>query len=161
MTNLPCTMFGYWRSSCTWRVRIALALKGIDTGFVEINLKNGEQMSQNFHSTNQVPFIRFSDGRIMGQSSAIITLIEEIFPYPSLIPSDPIEKAFSLQFAEIINANIQPLQKFSVPNRLERQRISREKWARTFSEKGLHAMERQLRNNHFQFICPAIGLIGR
>jgi len=57
---------------------------------------------------NQVPFIRFSDGRILGQSLAIINLIEEVFPFPNIVPSDPVDKAFSWQFAEIINEGFNP-----------------------------------------------------
>eukprot|EP00614_Pseudopedinella_elastica_P033330 CAMPEP_0172644022 /NCGR_PEP_ID=MMETSP1068-20121228/238991_1 /TAXON_ID=35684 /ORGANISM="Pseudopedinella elastica, Strain CCMP716" /LENGTH=697 /DNA_ID=CAMNT_0013458203 /DNA_START=39 /DNA_END=2132 /DNA_ORIENTATION=+ len=115
-------LFGYWRSSCSWRVRIALAAKQVEYRAVSINLGEGEQLEQDFESRSpmrQVPVLEWtSNGETLrlSQSLAIICFLEEVFPFGcrgslgSLYPSDPLAKARALEAAETVNAGIQPLQ---------------------------------------------------
>ncbi|MGK3991672.1 maleylacetoacetate isomerase [Sorangium sp. So ce1024] len=112
------TLYGYWRSSCSWRVRIALAHKGVEHTYRPVNLlrDGGEQLRDDYRARNpmaQVPLLEFEQGgavRRVAQSVAIIELLEELFPSPPLLPADPYLRARARQLAEMINAGTQPLQ---------------------------------------------------
>ena len=111
-------LYSYFRSSCSYRVRIALNLKGLDYETIPIHLvKNGgEQYSQSFHQLNpshKVPVL-VHEGRAISHSVAIIEYLEETFPEKNLFPKAPIERALVRQLCEIINSEIQPLQNLSV-----------------------------------------------
>jgi maleylacetoacetate isomerase len=115
-------LYGYWRSSCSWRVRIALAAKGIPYETVPINLLEKVQTSDEYSSINpmqQVPVLEFMDGgnvvRIT-QSLAIIEFLETAFDNRGgrLLPPDPLARAKVKEIAEVINSGTQPLQNLSV-----------------------------------------------
>lgn len=114
-------LYGYWRSSCSWRVRLALELKGIPYEKSFIHLANGDQLKDEWANVNpqkQVPMLEFEEiatGKIhrLTQSVAIIEFLDEIgIGGKKLIPShySPTEKASVRRVAEIMNSNIQPLQ---------------------------------------------------
>jgi len=117
-------LYGYWRSSCTWRVRIALAAKGIKYEYVPIDISKGDQHDSEHENRNrmrQVPTLEVYDEeaktkRLLSQSLAIIEFLEETFPNSgcSMLPKDPIERMRVRQISEIINSGIQPLQNLSV-----------------------------------------------
>ncbi|WP_437314295.1 maleylacetoacetate isomerase [Sorangium sp. So ce385] len=112
------TLYGYWRSSCSWRARIALAHKGIEHTYRPVNLvrEGGEQLRDDYRAKNpmaQVPLLEFEQGgavRRVSQSVAIIELLEELFPAPPLLPADPYLRAKARQLAEMINSGTQPMQ---------------------------------------------------
>ncbi|KYF63322.1 maleylacetoacetate isomerase [Sorangium cellulosum] len=112
------TLYGYWRSSCSWRVRIALAHKGIEHAYRPVNLvrDGGEQLRDDYRARNpmaQVPLLELEQGgavRRVSQSVAIIELLEELFPSPPLLPADPYLRARARQLAEMINSGTQPMQ---------------------------------------------------
>ncbi|KYF73025.1 maleylacetoacetate isomerase [Sorangium cellulosum] len=112
------TLYGYWRSSCSWRVRIALAHKGIEHAYRPVNLvrDGGEQLRDDYRARNpmaQVPLLELEQGgavRRVSQSVAIIELLEELFPSPALLPADPYLRARARQLAEMINSGTQPMQ---------------------------------------------------
>ena len=116
-------LYGYWRSSCSWRVRIALAAKGIPYETVSINLLEKAQTSDEHSLMNpmqQVPVLEFTDGgnnvvRIT-QSLAIIEFLETAFDNCGgrLLPLDPVARAKVKEIAEVINSGTQPLQNLSV-----------------------------------------------
>jgi maleylpyruvate isomerase len=142
MKPLAFTFFGYWRSSCTWRVRIALRLKGLNDEFLPVDLRLGEQYtSKNPNPMSQVPSWSFQDGMVLTQSLAMLQLLEDIHPEPSILPSDPIQKARAWQFAEMINSGIQPLQNYSLLQELGANGIDGRGWAKRQIEVGLKAME--------------------
>ncbi|EAW81281.1 glutathione transferase zeta 1 (maleylacetoacetate isomerase), isoform CRA_d [Homo sapiens] len=111
-------LYSYFRSSCSWRVRIALALKGIDYETVPINLikDGGQQFSKDFQALNpmkQVPTLKI-DGITIHQSLAIIEYLEEMRPTPRLLPQDPKKRASVRMISDLIAGGIQPLQNLSV-----------------------------------------------
>lgn len=155
MTGLR--LFGYWRSSCTWRVRIALAYKGLSHDVVPVDLAPdaSEQLSPPFAEINQsrqVPVLEvLDDGSIhrLAQSLAILEYLEERHPSPPLLPDTPLSRARCRQLAEIVNSSIQPLQNVGTLRALRRllepqpdedveQRV--EAWCRAWIEQGLQAM---------------------
>lgn len=139
-------LFSYWRSSCSWRVRIALALKDVDydTEAVHLIKDGGQQHAQEFKDKNpmsQIPVLQY-EGVNLTQSLAIINFLEEMHPKPSLLPHDPFKRAQARAIAETIASGIQPLQNLSVL-----QRIGDEKkmeWAHDMIQKGMAAVEAML-----------------
>ncbi|MBM75387.1 MAG: maleylacetoacetate isomerase [Proteobacteria bacterium] len=135
-------LYGYWRSSCSWRVRIALNLKELEYTYVPVHLvKNGgEQHSPSYLAKNpqgQVPTLELASGVSLAQSIAIIEFIEEIKPNPSLFPADRLERARARQMAQIVNAGIQPLQNLSILQHIERLGQDKLDWGQHYIQKGL------------------------
>lgn len=138
-------LYGYWRSSSSWRVRIALAHKGIDYEYAAIDLRAGAQRSDAFHELNaseQVPLLEFDHGgetRRLGQSLAILALLEQLYPDPPFLPSDPYLRGRAIQLAEIINSGTQPLQNLAVLQRLKSLNVDATQWAHDVIVDGLRA----------------------
>lgn len=104
-------LFGYWRSSATYRVRIALRLKGLEFDYEPVNLLKGEQRSQSFLRRNPqglVPALETDEGAILTQSMAIIEYLEERYPETPLLPADAAARAKSRAIAAIIACEAQP-----------------------------------------------------
>ena len=140
-------IFGYWRSSCSYRVRIAFALKGVSFENRPVHLLKGDQKDPEFLEKNpmgQVPTLVLDDGRILAQSMAILDYLDVRFPEPPLYPREPFERARVLQLAEIVNAGIQPLQNSYVLLRLSDAGVDSGTFARDMLERGLGALEREL-----------------
>ncbi|KAG9481724.1 hypothetical protein GDO78_010778 [Eleutherodactylus coqui] len=135
-------LFSYFRSSCSWRVRIALALKGIQFDQCPINLiqDGGQQLTDEFKRVNpmqQVPALRI-DGVTISQSLAIIEYLEETRPLPPLLPKDPIKRAQCRMLSDHITSGIQPLQNLFV---LQKVGDGKLEWAQYFIMKGFQALE--------------------
>lgn len=122
-------LYDYYRSSASYRVRIALNLKGLSYEQVAISLLDKEQNSAAYSalSPNQlVPgFSRgdtnesgFEDTAVLGQSLAIIEYLDECYPEPTLLPSDPWHKAQCREIALIVACDIHPLNNLRVLNYL-------------------------------------------
>lgn len=148
-------LYNYFRSSASYRVRIALHLKKIDFEYVAIHLLNngGEQNSTNYRKINPigaVPTLAI-DEKIISQSVAIIEFLEETFPntHP-LFPKDPYVKAKVRQVCENINADIQPLQNLKITQYLDNQLHVNEgqknAWIHKWISDGLSATENILKN---------------
>ena len=106
----PC-LFGYWRSSAAYRVRIALNLKAIAASQVPVQLQAGEQKSTDYRALNPaglVPLWREPDGFTLAQSLAIIEFLDEKFPDPPLLPDDFRQKALCREIAYTIACDIHP-----------------------------------------------------
>ena len=115
-------LFGYWRSSATYRVRIALRLKGLDYGYEAVNLLKGEQNSPAFLKRNPqglVPALETEEGAILTQSTAIIEYLEERYPDPPLLPSDAAKRAKARAIAAIIACEAQPFMNLRIQNYLK------------------------------------------
>nr|XP_054758091.1 maleylacetoacetate isomerase-like [Lytechinus pictus] len=139
-------LHSYFRSSCSWRVRTALALKGIDYEYKAVNLLKSEQLSDAYRTINplgQVPALEI-DGVMMTQSLPIIEYLEETRPTCSLFPRDPIKRFMTRQVAEMINAGIQPLQNLSMIKFIGADR--KMELGNTFITKGFEALEKTLEN---------------
>ena len=111
-------LYDYFRSSAAYRVRIALALKGLESEAVSINLKPGvsEHKSESYRAINpqgRVPYL--VDGDVaLGQSPAILEYLEEAYPEPPLLPVSLADRAMVRQLANIIACDIHPLNNLSV-----------------------------------------------
>src|SRR5690349_16915837 len=106
------TLYNYWRSSSSHRVRIALALKGIDYEYVAVNLLEGEQRKETYKArspTGRVPCLVL-DGESFVESVAIIEMLEERFPEPPVYPSGHVGRARVRALVEIVNSATQPYQ---------------------------------------------------
>lgn len=116
-------LYDYARSSAAYRVRIALALKGLAYRSVPINLAQGEQSDPAYTARNPqglVPALEI-DGQLLTQSLAIIDYLEQTRPDPPLLPVDPVTRARAVAQAQIIASDIHPVQNLRVMNRLKSQ----------------------------------------
>jgi len=142
-------LYGYWRSSSTWRVRIGLGLKGLAWEPAIVNLLAGEQWSETHRARSplaQVPVLDVEeDGRTLRlvQSMAILEWLDERFPDPPLLPPDLAGRARVRALAEHVNSGIQPLQN-SLPLRMLREKLPgyEKEWARFHIASGLAGLER-------------------
>ena len=116
-------LYGYWRSSATYRTRIALNLKGVSYRTVDIHLLKDEQTRPEHlarHPSGRVPILEI-DGHRIGQSMAIIDYLDETRPDPPLLPRDPSLRAHVRDLKDQIVADIHPLNNTSVLARLRSQ----------------------------------------
>ncbi|MEP6342839.1 MAG: maleylacetoacetate isomerase [Maricaulaceae bacterium] len=110
-------LYGYWRSSASYRVRIALALKGIEAENIAVNLLNGEHKNIAHISRNPqgfVPVLELSDGTQLTQSLAILDYLDAVYPEPKLLSGEALLDAKIKAAALVIAADIHPLQNPSV-----------------------------------------------
>ena len=112
-------LYSYWRSSCSWRVRIALAYKkqGYEYHAVHLVQDGGHQHKEEHIVKNpmrQVPSLVLDDGTVLNQSLSIIQYLEAKNPIQTFLENTPKEQALVWELAEIINAGTQPLQNLSV-----------------------------------------------
>jgi maleylacetoacetate isomerase len=117
-------LFGYWRSSATYRVRIALALKNLDYEYVPVNLLKGEQKSEAYLARNPlglVPALETDDGAVLTQSLAIIAYLEETFPEPSLMPDDAAARANARSIALTLASEAQPFMNLRIQQYLKNE----------------------------------------
>jgi len=155
-------LYDYFRSSAAYRVRIALNLKGIDVKHLPINLMPGqdEQHSAEYKKINpqgRVPYYCEADFKL-GQSPAILEYLEERYPNPALLPSDPHEKARIRQLASIIACDVHPLNNLSVLKYLKQEFSADEeavnKWYSHWIQAGFHAFESTLaEDNLYDTYC--------
>jgi len=110
-------LLGYFRSSSSYRCRIALNLKGIEYESESINLRSGAHRDPAFHAINPqglVPALITPDGTALQQSLAIVEWLDEAYPAPPLLPGDPVTRAQARAFAQVIACEIHPLQNLRV-----------------------------------------------
>jgi maleylacetoacetate isomerase len=140
------TLFHYWRSSSSWRVRWALAIKGVAFESVVVDLLAGEQKSDAHRARNPVGHIPtlHVDGRYLSESVAILEYLEETIPDPPLYPRDAWGRARVRQLVELVNAGVQPLQNLIVLRRHAEDAAGQKAWAAFFNERGLAAYEATL-----------------
>lgn len=136
----------YWRSSCSYRVRIALGYKNLAYEPVFVNLLDGEQKTAEYKAQNpigHVPTLTI-DGVPYVESVAIMELLEELYPDPPLLPKTPQHRARVRELVETINAGIQPLQNLVVLDRIGDAKTEHDKrvaWMKFFMPRGLAAYE--------------------
>jgi len=138
-------LYGYWRSSSTWRVRTAVAYKGLQVEHVRVNLRAGEQHQPGYvlkSPAHTIPLLELEDGRCISQSMAILAYLEEAYPTPSLLPLDPVHRAWAREMAELVNSGIQPLQNLQVLKRVKQELHGDDAaWAAHWIAQGLSALE--------------------
>ena len=144
-------LYSFWRSLAAYRVRIALKLKGQEFDTITTDLLSGDQFSQEFMALNpqsMVPALVLDSDNILTQSMAILEYLEELFPSPSLLPEEPIERAKVRSLCMIAVADIHPLvvprvrsyimKEFGLPKK------DLEAWISNWTKIGLNAIEVQL-----------------
>jgi maleylpyruvate isomerase len=144
-------LYGYPMSSASYRVRIALALKGIEVTTVTKQLRRGEQRAKDFLEINPqgfVPVLSLDDGQALPQSLAIIEYLDEVYPQPPLLPAAPIERARIRALSLLIACDIHPLNNLRVLQYLEgslgEAQSARDTWYRHWIEAGFEALEEAL-----------------
>ena len=137
------TLYHYWRSSASWRVRYALAVKKIAYKPVAVNLLESDEKKPDYVKLNPSGYIPclVADGKALGESLAIIEWLEENFPKPALIPGDSFARARIRQFAEMINSGIQPLQNLDVTRKFSEDKDAQMRWSQHWIKRGLAACE--------------------
>lgn len=149
-------LYGYWRSSAAYRVRIALNLKGLEYDNVAVNLARdgGEQHAAEFRQLNpqaRVPVLLHGN-RILRQSLAIIEYLDETWPAPPLLPVGPRDRARVRALAQVVACDIHPLNNVSVLRFLETSwcvpQPEREQWIRHWIMQGFRALEDMLTEGH-------------
>ncbi len=155
-------LYTYFRSSAAWRVRIALALKGIAWTPVYVHLlkDGGQQNAPDYRRKNPtglVPTLETDQGVLLGQSLAIIEWLEEICPMPPLLPSDPLARARVRSIALGIACDIHPLNNLRVLRYLKsvlgQEETVRNAWYAHWVAEGLSALEAMIANDPGPFCC--------
>lgn len=146
-TKTTLTLHHYWRSSCSWRVRWALALKELDYESIPVNLLKNEQNDPAYLKLNpsgQVPCL-IVHGKALSESLAIIEWLDETYPENPLLPKDPWMRAEIRSFCQMIAAGIQPLANLKVQNYVSSEAEKKALWARHFIREGLRPVEAMLK----------------
>ncbi len=141
------TLYGYWRSSASYRVRIALALKGLPYDTHAINLAQGAQTSVGFRLLNPQGFVPYliDDEVGLNQSLAIIEYLDELHPDPPLLPGDAVARARVRAAALTIACDIHPLNNLRVLKYLRaemgQEQAAIDTWYRHWVEEGFGPLE--------------------
>lgn len=141
-------LHGFFRSGASYRVRIALELKGYAYERVTYPLREGAQRASPYMKLNPqglVPTLEI-DGLILTQSLAICEYLEERRPSPPLLPSAPADRARVRAFAMAIACDIHPLQNLKILQRLKALNQDEVAWARQTIDEGLEACARLIEN---------------
>lgn len=140
-------LYSFFNSSTSYRVRIALALKGLAYEYQSINLREGQQRSSAHRELSPiggVPVLEI-DGVSFTQSLAIIDYLDSQYPQPQLIPSDALQRARVLEIANLIACDIHPLNNVRVLNYLQNPlAVTAEQkatWYQNWVAEGLSAVE--------------------
>lgn len=144
-------LHNYFRSSASFRVRIALELKGLAYDYVAVHLVKGEHLLPAYagHLGDAlVPALELDDGHWLTQSMAIIEHLDETHPEPPLLPGDALARAHVRALAQLVACEIHPLNNLRVLRYLKRELqvgdAARDAWYRHWTRQGLEAFERQL-----------------
>jgi maleylacetoacetate isomerase len=146
-------LYGFWRSLASYRVRVALAIKGVQAEEISIDLLRGTQNSADYRAVNPqgvVPALVIDEGPPLFQSMAILEYLEETRPQPALLPADARGRARVRGLAQICVSDGHPLVVPRVRNYLEKEmhvdEAARDRWLAHWSLRALEAVEAHLAN---------------
>ncbi|MBC7435787.1 MAG: maleylacetoacetate isomerase [Bdellovibrionales bacterium] len=144
-------LYNYYRSSASFRVRIAMQLKGLAYEYVPIHLARGDHKNPDYQAVAPdmlVPVLETDDGTRLSQSMAIIEYLDETYPEPALVPKDPLARARVRALAQSIACEIHPLNNLRILKYLVRDlkldEDAKNTWYRHWCREGLISLERQL-----------------
>jgi len=148
-------LFSFWRSLATYRVRIALNLKGITPDeVIDVNLPQGKQREESFRKINPmmaIPALVENDGTVLFESLAILEYLDETHPNPPLLPKDPKGRARVRGLAQIVAADSHPLivprvrEYLAHEYKLDEAGVT--KWAQHWHRAALTGLETHLQDN--------------
>lgn len=140
-------LYGYWRSSAAYRLRIAMNMKGVNYEQVSINLKDGEQHGEAWKAIQPqglVPVLEAGEDRLL-QSPAILEWIEETWPEPALLPQSAADRCLVRGWASVIACDIHPIQNLrvlkAVAGDLGQGPEGMKAWAQRWIGSGLESLE--------------------
>ena len=157
-------LYSFFNSSTSYRVRIALALKGLEHDYRPVNIRIGAHHDPAYvadiNPSAGVPAIVTEDGQTLGQSLAIIDYLDTRYPEPRLIPGDPAERARVLELAMLVACDIHPINNLRVlkylQDRLGVGAAQKDAWYQHWVAEGLAGVERLLqRYGHGPFCFGA------
>jgi maleylacetoacetate isomerase len=140
-------LYSFFNSSTSFRVRIALALKGLPYEYAGVNLRAGEQGKPEYRALSPAAIVpTLVDGDVkLTQSLAIIDYLDARYPAPRLVPADPLERARVLEIAQTIACEIHPINNIRVlkylSGPLKVNEADKSAWYRHWVEEGLSAVE--------------------
>ena len=144
-------LYDYFRSSASYRVRIALNLKGLEYDQLPVNLREGQQQQEAYlqdHPQGLVPALQLEDGRQLTQSLAILEWLEETYPEPPLLPADHWQRAQVRSLMLQVAADIHPINNLRVlkylTGTLGCSDAAKEQWIHHWISLGFRAFEQQL-----------------
>ena len=144
-------LYNYFRSSASFRVRIALNLKGLAYDYVPVHLAKGEQKQPEFAALTAeglVPLLELDDGQRLSQSMAIIEYLDETHPQPALLPADAAGRARVRALSQIVACEIHPLNNLRVlkylVNDLKASDDAKNAWYKHWVRLGLQSYEARL-----------------
>ncbi|MDB5742036.1 MAG: maleylacetoacetate isomerase [Polaromonas sp.] len=143
-------LHNYFRSSASFRVRIALELKGLAYDYIPVHIVKGEHRKEPYTALSAdslVPLLEI-EGKTLSQSMAIIEYLDEMHPAPALLPADALGRAKVRALAQSIACEIHPLNNLRVlkylVHDLKVEEAAKNEWYRHWCREGLEAFERQL-----------------
>jgi maleylacetoacetate isomerase len=143
--------YSFWRSLASFRVRIALNIKGLQPEVIDVNLMQGKQRDADYRAVNPqmvLPALIDGDGPVLFQSLAIIEYLDEVHPRPPLLPSDPRARARARGLAQIVACDSHPLVVPRVREFLEHEfkldEAQRNTWIQHWIREALKALETNL-----------------
>ncbi len=136
-------LYTYWRSSSSYRVRLALGYKRVAFESVFVNLLEGAQLRPEYKENNPAGWLPclVVDGEPFTESVAILELLDDLVPAPPLYPRDPVHRARVRALVETVNSGTQPLQNTSVLARVSDDPAARAAWGAHFNARGLATLE--------------------
>lgn len=144
-------LYNYFRSSASFRVRIALELKGLSYEYLSVHLARGDHKLPEYAAVSPsglVPLLVLDDGRKLSQSMAIIEYLDEMHPTPALLPRNPMTRAQVRALSQLIACEIHPLNNLRVLRYLVKQMRASEEakdtWYRHWVRTGLETFETAL-----------------
>ncbi len=147
-------LYSFFNSSTSYRVRIALALKGLDYQYRPVDLRAGEQRAEYYLEVNpsgSVPLLVDDDGTTISQSLAIIEYLDSTRPGPRLIPQDPLLRARVMEVVSLIGCDIHPVNNLRVLGYLQQHLgvsdAQKSDWYRHWVELGIAALESLLQRH--------------
>jgi maleylpyruvate isomerase len=149
MNNNDALLYGYFRSTAAYRVRIALGLKGLSAKTKFVHLRKGEQNQDAYRDINPaglVPYWIEGDFRL-AQSLAIIEYLDETHPAPPLLPASPKSRAIAREIALVVTSDIHPIGNLRILNRLAEMGVdeaARAAWSQYWIKAGFDAIEARL-----------------
>lgn len=153
-------LYNFTRSSASFRVRIALNLKGLHYDYVSVGLRANEHRTPAYLAKNPqgfVPALETDDGDVLAQSLAIIEYLDEIHPHPAFLPRDPVSRARVRALALTVACDIHPLNNLQVlhylQNDLGLDQGARDTWYRHWVAVGFQALEGMLKHPSTGTFC--------